>query len=59
MHKGDTARFLRGEGGDKFCFVNTRDVKTLIEITKYLPKIDKIFQKIYLKLVFCHISHFL
>ena len=22
------ARFLRGEGGDTFCFVNTRDVNT-------------------------------
>ena len=47
VHKGDTARFLRGggDGGDTFCFINTRDVKTLIEIMKYLPKIDKIFQK--------------
>ena len=38
------ARFLRGEARDTFCFVNTRDVKTLIEITKYSPKGDKIFQ---------------
>ena len=45
MHKGDTARFLRGEGRDTFCFVNTCDVKSLIEITKYSPKVDKIFQK--------------
>ena len=39
------ARFLRGEGGDTFCSLNTCDVKTLIKITKYLPKIDNIFQK--------------
>ena len=45
MHKGDTARFLRGEGGDTFYLVNTCDVTTLIEITKCSPKVDKMFQK--------------
>ena len=45
VHKGDTAMFLRGEGGDTFCCTNACDVKTLIEVTKYSPKIDKIFQK--------------
>ena len=38
------ARFLRGEGRVTFCFVSTCDVKSLIEITKYSPKVDKIFQ---------------
>ena len=59
MHNEDTARFLQREGGDTFCFINTRDVKTLIETTKYSPKIDKTFQKRYVKLSFCHISIFL
>ena len=45
MHKGDTARFLRGEGRDTFCLVNTCDVKTLIEIMKCWPKVNKMFQK--------------
>ena len=58
MHNEDTARFLQREGGDTFCFINTRDVKTLIETTKYSPKIDKTFQKTYVKLSFCHISIF-
>ena len=39
------ARFLQREGGDTFRFKKTRDVKTLIETTKYSPKIDETFQK--------------
>ncbi len=34
MHKGDRARFFRGGGGDAFYNVNTRDLKTLLQITK-------------------------
>ena len=45
MHKGDRARFTSEECGDTFCFVNTRDVKTLLEIMKYSLKVDKICLK--------------
>ena len=51
MHKGDRARFLREEGGDTFCFVNTNNVKTLIEIMKYSLKVDKIFLKYILQVI--------
>lgn len=45
MHKGDRVRFLREECGDIFCFVNTSDVKTLMEITKYSSNVNKILLK--------------
>ena len=41
MYKGDRARFSREERGHTFSFVNTRNVKTPIEIMKYSLKVDK------------------